>query len=44
MRGREVRAVVPDTRLTSPLVQRFLDACAEVLPTELQVPPPFDGS
>lgn len=36
MRDREVRAVVPDTRLMSPLVQRFLDACAELLPIELQ--------
>ena len=44
MPSRQVRAVVPDTRLTSPLVQRFLDTCTEVLPKELQAPPPSGGS
>lgn len=38
MRGRELRAVVPDKRLTSPLVRLFLDACSEMLPTDLRGP------
>lgn len=37
MPGREVRALVPETRWTSPLVQQFLDTCAEVLPVALEV-------
>jgi len=37
MPSREVRVIVPETRWTSPLVQQFLDTCAEVLPGELKV-------
>lgn len=44
MRSREVWAVVPDTRLTSPLVRRFLESCAEALRIDVQVPSLSAGS
>jgi DNA-binding transcriptional LysR family regulator len=39
MPGREIRAIVPETRWTSPLVRQFLDTCAKMLPVELDLEP-----
>lgn len=36
MPGREIRAIVPETRWMSPLIQQFLDTCAKELPEALQ--------
>ena len=44
MPDRELRGVVPDTRLMPPLVQRFLDTCAKLLPIELKMPGAFASS